>query len=638
MYVSIKQALKRGIPRWMVLCIDLYVTLNTFVLAFVISNKLSIDGIHKVVSFLPEVGVAALGVFLVTKSYKGIIRHTGFRDARRLLYTGGLLAGILISLSLIFRQSMSLVLYAIPIHLVITHYLLNTIVLILSRLIYKRIYSRYVVPQKHIKRALIYGAHRTGFVTQKTIENDPENNVEVVGFIDHETENEGKRMNGIKVHNIRKVDEEFLRRHHVDEIIISYPDLSTEKIQEIYDLFSPFSVTLKIIPPVTEWLDGDFQARQIQPVRIEDLLGRSPIEEDHPQIHEFLKGKVVLITGAAGSIGSEISRQAVHYPAATLIFVDQAESPLHELQQQCESSFKYTHERVYIVADICNTGRMDAIFSQYKPDIIFHAAAYKHVPLMEDNPHEAIRNNIGGTKCIADLAVWHNVEKFIMVSTDKAVNPANIMGVTKRASELYVNYLNLRHSTQFVVTRFGNVLGSNGSVIPTFKRQIEEGGPLTLTHKDVTRFFMTIPEASQLVLVAGSMGKGGEIFIFDIGKSIKIFDLAKRMISLSGLRYPEDIDIQVTGLRPGEKLYEELFTDNENSEKTQHEKIMIARFCYEYDRDFEEHINTVIHTNRPITEENGQAFDLVEMLRKIVPEYDPQNSVFAEKEGIREKG
>lgn len=629
--------MKQGIPRWMVLCIDLYVTLSTFILAYIISNKLSSEGVEAILVFLPEIGLTAFGVFLITKSYKGIIRHTGIRDARRVLFAGGILALMLIVFSLVFRQTMALLAYAIPIHLVLTHFMLNTIVLILLRLVYKEIYRRYVLPTKGYVRTLIYGAHRTGFLTQQVLANDPETNILVVGFIDHVTQNVGKRMNGIRVYDARKVDASFLNRHHIDEIIISYEDLSTATLQKIYDHFSRFSVVIKIIPPVTEWMNGDFQVRQIQPIKIEDLLGRSPIVENHPEVQAFLNGKVVLITGAAGSIGSEISRQVIRYPVRALIFVDQAESALYELQQELLSNSKGKIDCEFVVADVCDERRMDALFSGYNPDVIYHAAAYKHVPLMEDNPYEAIRNNIEGTKILADLAVRHEVGRFIMVSTDKAVNPANIMGVTKRITELYVNYVNRFHSTQFIVTRFGNVLGSNGSVIPIFKKQIENGGPLTVTHKEITRYFMTIPEASQLVLVAGSMGKGGEIFIFDIGQSMKIYDLAKRMISLSGLRYPEDIDIRITGLRPGEKLYEELFTENENSEKTRHNKIMIAKVCYKYLRDFEVQVDSIIRMNQNSSMAKDDHHLLVQRLKKLVPEYHPRNSIYAEKKKYEKK-
>lgn len=630
MNLKLKKALKQGVPRWIVLCIDLYVTLNTFILAYIISNKLSVEGIENILSFLPEIGLSAFVIFLMTKSYKGIIRHTGFMDVRLVFLAGGILALFLIISSIVFRQSPVFIHYAIPIHLIITHFMLNTIMLIILRLIYKGIYRRYVFSRNGSVRTLIYGAHQTGFLTQQILTNDSENNIQVVGFIDHQSQNVGKRMNGIEVYDVGKVDDEFIHRHHIDEIVISYSNLPTESIQKIYDELSRYSVTLKIIPPVTQWLNGDFQARQIQPIKIEDLLGRSPIEENNRDVHQFLKGKVVLITGAAGSIGSEISRQAIGYPVQTLIFVDQAESALFELQQECESKIHETVECVYVVADICQAMRMDALFSEYKPDIVFHAAAYKHVPLMEDNPYEAIRNNIGGTKTLADMAVRHGVEKFIMVSTDKAVNPTNIMGATKRISELYVNYVNQFHSTQFIITRFGNVLGSNGSVVPIFQEQIRKGGPLTVTNKEITRFFMTIPEASQLVLVAGSMGKGGEIYIFDIGQSMKIYDLAKRMITLSGLRYPEDIDIQITGLRPGEKLYEELFTENEILEKTNHNKIMIAKVCYKYLRDFEDQVDSIIRMKYNSDMVNGGHRLLISKLKTIVPEYNPQNPLYFE--------
>lgn len=621
---------KRRTPRWLILLIDLYVTVNTFVLAYIISNKLALEGIKHILPYLPQVAITALGVFYVTKSYRGVIRHTSFRDAIRVFYCGLLISGILAVLSLIFRQFDSTLALTIPLHIVITHFLLNTISLIFLRILYKAFYQHYIYGKKGGNRVMIYGAHETGLLTYHALTNGTEMVASIVGFIDHTNDNIGNRISGIPVYDADKVDENFIQRHKVQEIIVSYPNLIDRSVQKVVDKLSRLPVQLKTIPPVDNWLNGNFRAGQIKPIRIEDLLGRDPIRYDHPEVLEQLRGKVVLITGAAGSIGSELSRQVINYPIDTVVFVDQAESALFELQQVCQARKKPGIKCYYVVADICDARRLDAIFGHYKPQIIYHAAAYKHVPLMEDNPYEAIRNNIEGTRIVADTAVNHGVERFVLVSTDKAVNPANVMGATKRVAELYTTFLDRQHATRFIVTRFGNVLGSNGSVIPTFKKQIEKGGPVTVTHKEITRYFMTIPEACQLVLVAGSMGQGGEVFVFDIGELIRIYDLAVRMIKLSGLRYPEDIDIQITGLRPGEKIYEELMTSAEETEKTQNEKIMVARVNNNYPDDFLERLDSLIEENHRATYGAALYKDLISQIQFLIPEYVPLNSIFSE--------
>jgi FlaA1/EpsC-like NDP-sugar epimerase len=378
---------------------------------------------------------------------------------------------------------------------------------------------------------------------------------------------------------------------------------------------------VKIVPPIQNWIDGDLSVGQIKDVKIEDLLGRAPIHILNPELEHEYENKVILITGAAGSIGSEITRKLSNYKYKKLILVDIAESPLYELQQ--EFAYGDQDDFIPIIADIKDKKRLHNIFEEYKPSIVFHAAAYKHVPLMENNPYEAVRVNICGTRNIANLSVVHGIDKFVLISTDKAVNPTNVMGATKRIAELYVSCLKGKGKTKFITTRFGNVLGSNGSVIPLFKNQIEKGGPLTVTHKDITRYFMTIPEACQLVLEAATMGNGGEIFVFDMGKSVKIFDLAKNMIVLSGLRYPEDIDIKFTGLRPGEKIFEELLADGENTINTYHEKIMIARTK---PFNIEKTESSIINLCKISTETSN--LEIVSIIKDLVPEYISKNSKF----------
>ena len=356
---------------------------------------------------------------------------------------------------------------------------------------------------------------------------------------------------------------------------MSIQNIQSYQLIEIVDKLTLLPVKVKVVPPVEKWIDGTLNIGQIAEVNIEDLLNRSPIKINNPILQKELSGKVILITGAAGSIGGEIAHQVSAYKYSQLILLDQAESDLYNIQQSFNR--KKVQNYAIEVADIRNIERMKEIYKKYKIDFVFHAAAYKHVPLMEENPYEAVKVNVFGTRVLMDLAIQNGIEKFVMVSTDKAVNPTNVMGATKRVAEIYANCLNKKGKTKFITTRFGNVLGSNGSVIPLFKKQIAEGGPIQVTHEDITRYFMTISEACSLVLEAGVMGHGGEIYVFDMGESVKIFDLAKKMIHLSGLKYPEDIDIEFIGLRPGEKLYEELLSSKENTIPTYNDKIMIAK-------------------------------------------------------------
>ncbi|WP_317043202.1 polysaccharide biosynthesis protein [Moheibacter sediminis] len=589
--------------------------------------KLQISGVDLKIAMIqsPQVLFFAFVAFVATSSYKGIVRHTGFKDILSVLRANVLLAFMLGLFSWLVSKASPESVHIINAPTVIIHFLLNTMALIFLRILYKNLYDYYVVGTRYTKRAMIYGAGDSGVITYKALKNDERSRISIFGYLDDKKSKTGKKINGVTVYDPKKVDARFLEKHHINEIIISIQNIRPSRLREIVDSFTDSPVTLKIVPAVNKWLNGDLNPQQIKAVKIEDLLGRKPIKLDNPEIREEIRDKVVLVTGAAGSIGSEISRQLMGYPYKKLILVDQAESPLYDLQQTTQGLCKGECE--FVMGDVRDPNRVDTIFRIFRPQIVFHAAAYKHVPLMEDNPYEAVHTNVKGTKIVADKAAEYEVEKFVMVSTDKAVNPTNVMGATKRLAELYVTYLNKRVNTNFIVTRFGNVLGSNGSVIPIFKRQIEEGGPLTVTHPDITRFFMTIPEACQLVLEAGVMGKGGEVFVFDMGESVKIIDLAKKIIRLSGMRYPQDIDIKITGLRPGEKIFEELLADGESTMKTHHEKIMIATVCNDDSDEFNEKIQELIKENHNPNQREKNLL-LVTKIKELVPEYVSQNSIY----------
>ncbi|WP_373941200.1 polysaccharide biosynthesis protein [Polaribacter sejongensis] len=495
-------------------------------------------------------------------------------------------------------------------------------VLILSRFIFKAFFEVLSTELDTIHNVLIYGAGDSGIIAFSALNEDKKNNYDVIGFIDDNKNKIGKKIDRVKIHNPKHITKQFIEKHAVDEVIISIQNIKPNRLLAITDKFIDLDVDVKIVPPLSKWIDGDLNANQIRQIKIEDLLDRAPIIIDNPIVQREVNDKVILVSGLAGSIGSEISRQLSLYNCKMIILIDQAESPLYDLQQELIQ--KGITNFVAIVSDVRDRFKVERIFKKYKPQRVFHAAAYKHVPLMEKSPYEAIKVNVLGTKNLADLSVEYKIERFVMVSTDKAVNPTNVMGASKRIAELYISCVSKKSKkTKFTITRFGNVLGSNGSVIPLFKRQIENGGPLTVTHKKITRYFMTIPEACSLVLEAGTMGKGGEIYIFDMGKSVKIFEIAKRMIYLSGLRYPEDIDIKITGLRPGEKLYEELLADGENTTKTYHDKIMIAKT-----QKIDNSIVKIKIDDLSLNFDKLNNSELVALMKTLVPEYVSNNSEF----------
>ncbi|AZQ63560.1 polysaccharide biosynthesis protein [Flammeovirga pectinis] len=493
---------------------------------------------------------------------------------------------------------------------------------ILAKFIYQRIFY-YKLPTKNI---IIYGAGAAGAITKDVLDKDTTCNYSIKAIIDDNKSKQGKIMGGVKIYSQRSIlDPKFLDDNDIDELILSINNLVPSRKRKIVDKCLSLDLFIKNIPPFQTWINGELSAKQIQRVKIEDLLDRKPIQLENENVKREVENKVLLVTGAAGSIGSEIALQLIHYNPKKLIILDQSETGLYDIERYLLPHINGDFSKLeVIIADISNQNRIDQVFKEFTPDIVYHAAAYKHVPMMEKNPSEAILVNVCGSRNIANAAVKYSTEKFVMVSTDKAVNPTNVMGASKRLAEIYIQSLGKTSNckTKFVTTRFGNVLGSNGSVIPLFREQIEKGGPITVTSDKITRYFMTIPEACQLVLEAGAMGNGGEIFVFDMGEAVRIIDVAKKMIKLSGLQEGEDIDIKITGLRPGEKLYEELLNNEENTIPTHHPKIMagkVREYIYE---------DVILQYESLFSKINVDDHKLIAKVKEIVPEYVSNNSIF----------
>ncbi|MDO5971109.1 nucleoside-diphosphate sugar epimerase/dehydratase [Flavivirga aquimarina] len=601
--------------KWLVLAIDLAIILSTFFMAYLIRFNFTLNfDLKQFLIQLPFLTVVAAFSFLLIGSFKSVIRHTGFTDVVNLFKSVSVISLICMTVVFVNRTFEILPEFTIPLSIVVMHALLSFVVLSASRLLFKMTYKYLKCKLMSSKRVLIYGAGDSGIVTYNALISNVNTKFQVVGFIDDNLRKRGKSINGISIFSKERINNNYIESNQIDELIIASKNIKKENLIDLVDL----NIKITKIPPIESWINGELNVKQIKQVQIEDLLGRPPIEINNPNLINEFTGETIIVTGAAGSIGSELVKQLSDFDVKKLILIDQAESALYDVQQDLKQSGK--HNFTAIVADIRDGLRVDTIFQNHKPTMVFHAAAYKHVPLMEQSPYEAIKINVNGTKLLADTASRYNVKKFVFVSTDKAVNPTSVMGATKRMAEMYISCLQKESKTKFITTRFGNVLGSNGSVIPLFKKQIENNKPLTLTHKDITRYFMTIPEASQLVLEAGTMGKGGEIFIFDMGESVKIYDLAKNMIKLSGLRFPEDIDIKITGLRPGEKLYEELLANGENTLSTYHKKILISK-TRELDYvKIKAEIEELCITNR------FQNNNIVMKMKRLIPEYKSNNS------------
>jgi len=605
--------------KWLVLAIDLSMVLITFFVAYFIRFNFTLNfDIDQFLVQLPLLFIVAGSSFLIVGSYKSVIRHTGFTDVMNLFKAVALMTFMTGFIIVFNRLTELLPEFTIPLSIIIIHSLLSFLALSASRLVFKMMYRYIQCRFITSKRILIFGSGDSAMVTYNALVNNIKAKFDVLGFIDENNNTSGKIIDGVPIIPYHKITPSYVNLNNIDEIVVATQNISTDNIMHLIDSLITTEVKITKVPPIEKWINGELNTSQIKKVQIEDLLGRAPIKIDNPNLLNEFQGETIVVTGAAGSIGSELVKQLSHFDVKQLILIDQAESDLYDLQQDLKQIGKYNF--VPIVADIRDGLRIDGIFQEYKPTMVFHAAAYKHVPLMEASPYEAIKVNVNGTKILADISSRYNVKKFVFVSTDKAVNPTSVMGATKRMAEMYISCLQKESKTKFITTRFGNVLGSNGSVIPLFKKQIENGGPLTLTHKDVTRFFMTIPEASQLVLEAGTMGKGGEIFIFDMGESVKIYYLALNMIKLSGLRFPEDIDIKITGLRPGEKLYEELLANGENTLATYHKKIMISKTRELDYQKVKSEIEALCITNR------FQNNNIVLKMKQLIPEYKSNNS------------
>ena len=613
---------KSTTPTWIIFNIDLFVCAASLFLAFLLRFNFSIPPEftqNYTLILLLVLGIRAI-FFFFGKTYAMIVRHTGLRDLTKLILVvlaGSFTIGILDYFAYKFDNSRLL----IPFSVIIIDFFIAAYLMTAFRLIIKFFFSEFRNNTKVRANVIIVGTDELAVATKRALDLDTEVRYRVVAFIDDKKQNHRKNLESISIYPLYRLDELF-EKNEVNSLIIAKDYISPIKKNLIVEKCLNYKIKVLTAPKIKSWINGDFSTRQLKQINIEDLLERDPISLDSTNIRKQLNNKVVLVTGAAGSIGSEIVRQIANYSPRKIILLDQAETPLYNLEIEVAEKLHF-HDYEIIIGDVTNEMRMNKIFERYPIDIVYHAAAYKHVPMMENNPAEAINNNVVGTKILADLSVKYNVEKFIMISTDKAVNPTNIMGTSKRIAEMYTQSLNNISSTSFITTRFGNVLGSNGSAIPLFKKQIDQGGPVTVTHPEITRYFMTIPESCQLVLEASAMGKGGEIFIFDMGKSIKVVDLAKNMIRLSGLEIGKDIQIKYVGLRPGEKLYEELLCDKENNLPTYHPKIMIARVAH---NDFDiitEYINIF---ERLIKIQNN--LEIVKLMKKIVPEYKSQNSIY----------
>ena len=625
----------RILPRWLVFSLDLFLVCFCFFLSR--SLKLNFYLPHIIVglrSMLAVVLLVNMALFYIFKSYAGIVRYTNIEDTSRLVMVNAIASFFYLAVNIFVYKSQNF----FTLQVVTINFFITSFVIISYRLAVRycfQFYKLYSEGEKvPRKKVAVYNASANGLHIKNVMNNLPNGDMQVVAFLDDNLSGSGKLLEGIPIYNISENTIEKLKQEGVELLICVNKIQEKDKLNTLVDSCLANNIRIQQVPTMRDWLNGKLDTQQLQNINIEDLLEREVIKIHNEAIYTELKGKKILVTGAAGSIGSELVRQLLQFRPSLVILCDQAETPMHEFLLEIQENNKNANVKAY-VGDIKDRLRMEHLFEVYNPQIVFHAAAYKHVPLMEDNPSVAVLNNVLGTKNLAELSVLNHVEKFVMVSTDKAVNPTNIMGASKRIAEIftqsfynslsgeYNNQPGTERITKFVTTRFGNVLGSNGSVIPRFKKQLEAGGPLTVTHPDITRYFMTIPEACVLVLEAGVMGQGGEIFVFDMGKPVKIADLAKKVIRLAGKEPDVDIRVVYTGLRPGEKLYEELLNNAENTRPTYHEKILIAD-VRQYDfSDISKKIEKLVTCAR-----QHYTLETVHLMKEMVPEFVSNNVAY----------
>lgn len=619
------------LPRWIIIAIDVMVLIFSFTFTYMLFEGTALGYIITTHQFYFVASLIVINIFFfwLFRTYSGIIRHSSYIDAIKLLFSQMSVLVFFLFFNLVFE------LYTGHKAFLNTALFINLVLsfcgLFLYRVIVKQTFELYFSEKTNSKliRTVIYGTDANAISVANALKFETPSRFKIVGFVDKNNQNASKRMLDLPILILRKKLPALMRSVAAEGVIIADKSLSKEEQLIIVDQCLEFNYRVYTVPLISDWENQKEISQKVKNIQIEDLLERKPIVLDSKSISKQLKDKTVLITGAAGSIGSEIVRQVLGFNPKMVIILDHAETPLHNL---CLETLALGSEAkiIAVIADVRSKKALEKVFKNYSPHVVFHAAAYKHVPLMEENPSQAIQTNIKGTKNLADLSCKYHVKKFVMVSTDKAVNPSNVMGASKRIAEKYVQSLflknqreNVEGSTKFITTRFGNVLGSNGSVVPLFTKQIAEGGPVTITHQDIIRYFMTIPEACQLVLEAGAMGNGGEIYIFDMGKPVKIIDLAKKMIKLAGFIPDKEIKIKIVGLRPGEKLYEELLNDTSKTLPTYHNKIMIAQEI----QDEYENLHIEIDELIGIADFYDND-DIVTKMKKIVPEFKSMNSAF----------
>lgn len=618
------------LPRWIIFLIDLVLASWSFVLAYFISEEFQFPEILRghFLIYTNLYVLTCIPVFFFLKVHVGLIRYSNMRDMAR-IFTAMLVSSVIYSVLVVGIVEPQFGIRSLRVReVLIINFFIGSSLLIFLRIAAKGTFQYFhdKLSKRDRVRVLIYGADDKAVLVKQALERSMTSKFIIVGFIDTDRAKLNSLVEQKRVYHIKDLG--LLREtKNVDKLLLLNDRLDERDKQVVIERCLRIGIQVVTAPTPDKWLSGTIGEFQIKNLRIEDLLQRKPIEIDNAKVKADLFGKRVLVTGAAGSIGSEIVRQVMTYHPKLLILCDQAESPLHEIQLEVEENFPDVNCEI-VIADVRNYQRMEKLFQQLRPQMVYHAAAYKHVPLMENNPVEAVNTNVKGTRIVADLSVQYGVEKFVMISTDKAVNPTNVMGTSKRIAEIYTQSLNsatFNKNTRFITTRFGNVLGSNGSVIPRFRAQIEKGGPITVTHPEIMRYFMTIPEAVQLVLEAGTMGQGGEIYVFDMGKPVKIVNLARKMIKLAGLQPGVDIDIVYTGLRPGEKLYEELLASEELTLPTHHDKISIARVISHDYVDACVAIERLLELN-----EGSDNMAVVRQMKAIVPEFVSKNSPYEE--------